>query len=225
MTGAVLQNLVGQRLGETLGAAASNRYYTDAEALSRLDAAQRLFVLLTLCLETSGTFILQPQTAIYQVQTQFADWLLPLRIRVGGKKVRPARFAELRALDGQWSKTRGDHPTRYAVRGFDLIGFWPSPIDNTPAAQVTYARSPIAIGSGSPEIPEEYHSCLVDGAIVLMRCKEGGQEFQKVLPLWDRFMGEAQRLGELVKARNREQGYDYLPFELARFDRSRLVNA
>jgi hypothetical protein len=56
-----------------------------------------------------------------------------------------------------------------------------------------------------------------------MRAKEGGQEWQKTLPLWNRFLDGAQKLGEYVRARNKEQGYDYLPIELAKFDRSRLI--
>lgn len=219
-----LQTRVLARVGEDSGAAAGNQYYTAAEALAALNIAQRLFVLLTLCLETSATMELTPGVAFYSLLSRFNDWLLPLRFR-GSKKLRPARLSDLAALDSAWSQAPGE-PVKYALLGFDLLALYQQPVA-TEVLNVTYARCPVPLMNAwdVPEIPVEYHPCLIDGATPLMRTKEGGQEWQKTLTHWDRFLNEADRLAKYVRARNREQGYDYLPFELAKFDRSRMLEA
>ena len=221
-----LQTRVLERLGEDPN---SPVYYTAANALSWLNAAQRLFVLLTLCLETTNTLQLAGGAAFYSMLTiaAFQDWLLPLRVRItGGAKLNPARLAELAALDAAWSVSPGA-PTRYALLGFDLLGIYQQPPAGVAMSlQITYARCPDPLLGGfneSPEIPAEFHPALADWAIPLMRAREGGQDFQKVLPLWDRGLDAATKLADYVRARNKEQGYDYMPVELRRIDRSKML--
>lgn len=225
MTLTQLQDRVLSRLGEDRSADAVNRYYTDAEAATWINAAQRLLVLLTLCLESTQSFTLSSNTCFYRMLTLFDDWMLPLRLRWAGGKITAARLSDLAALDAAWSISPGD-PQKYALVGFDLLAIYQQPTEAV-VTSLTYARCPAVLVNASdvPEVPAEYHPCLIDAAIVLLRLKEGAQEWQKTLPLFDRFMSEASRLAEYVRARNKEQGYDYQPFELARFDRSRLIQA
>lgn len=219
-----LQTRVLERLGEDPN---NPVYYTAADALAWLNAAQRLFVLLTLCLETTNTVNLTVNTAFYSMLPVFPDWLLPLRVRdaVTGARLNPARLSDMAALDGSWSASPGP-PQRYALLGFDLLAVWQQiSVGVAGSLQITYARSPDSLlGAGSvPQIPAEFHPALADGAIPLLRAREGGQDWQKVLPLWDRFIDAATKLADYVRSRNREQGYDYYPVELRRIDRSKML--
>jgi hypothetical protein len=217
------------RLLERLGDSASGEYvqvgyYTPTEALNWLNAAQRIFVLLTLCLENTQVFELAANQTFYSMLNQYADWMLPLRVRIaGGAHLRPARLSDMAAYDASWSVSPGV-PARYALVGFDLFAIYQQPLALT-SIDITYACCPpTLVNPGDvPAIPAEYHPVLIDGAIPLCRAKEGGGEFQKVLPHWDVFMDAAGKLGEYVRARNQEQGYDRMPAELKRFDRSKLL--
>jgi hypothetical protein len=218
------------RLLERLGENSSNpAYYQSSDAAAWLNATQRLFVLLTLCLETTGTLILNPTSSdetvtFYSMLSEFYDWLLPLRVRVAaGLKLAPSRLADLAALDANWVVSPGP-VSRYALLGFDLLAVYQQPLAAV-SINITYARCPDAMVNpgDNPQIPEEYHPALIDGAIPLMRAREGGSEWKKTMPLWDRFLDAAQKMGEYVRARNQEQGYDHLPVELRRFDRSKLL--
>lgn len=227
MTVFELQRRTITRLGDDPDANPTRMHYTPTEILARLNECQRLFVLLTLCLETTANFALTGAARYHMLDT-FSDWIVPLRFRNAlGNKVRPSRLADLAALDSDWSIQAGV-PTRYAHTGFDLLSVYKQ---NTSTVPITYARSPIdllstypADNSVEPEIPAEYHPTLIDGAIVLARVKEGMQEWQKVLPQWDRFLGSAAELADAVRARCREQGYDAAPVEINRYDQSRFLN-
>lgn len=219
MTAGELQALCLERVGED---PQSPVYYTEGEALVALNVAQRLFVLLTLCLERTVSLTVPGATSVYALTPTLYDLILLLRVRTSVQKLRAARLSDLAAADASWTVSPGE-PRMYAAVG-KLLALYPQRVGAV-SVSVTYAHAPALLsGSGSvPEIPAEYHACLVDGAIPLMRTKEGAQEWQKTLPLWNRFLDEAQRMGEYVRARNREQGYDNVPFELAKFDRSRMV--
>lgn len=213
-----MQTRLLERLGENPSAPA---FYTVRETVAWLNAAQRFMVLLTLCLEATATVVLTG--AFQSMLGQFPDWLLPLRIRVAGVKLKPSRFSDLAALDTAWSASPGP-AVRYAHVGFDFLGLYQQPGGGA-SCQVTYARCPAALASSGdvPEVPPEYHPALIEGAIPLLRAKEGGQEWKKVLADWDKFMDACQQLGERVRARNVEQGFDRMPVELARFDRSKML--
>lgn len=222
-----LQSRVLDRVGEIPGAAAGNQFYQVSDATAGINAAQRLMVLLTLCLETAQTYVLPEAPAtppFYKMLPIFPDWLLPLRIRLStGDKLRPSRLSDFAALDSSWSTT-ANKPKRYALLGFDFLALYPGPAIPY-SASITYAQCPPLLVNGSdvPAVPEEYQPDLIDGAIPLMRVKEGGGELQKVMPKWNRFLDACQKLGDYVRARNQEQGYDYTPVELRRFDRSKML--
>jgi hypothetical protein len=214
-----------ERLGDNPDLTPPYQYYTASEFLIWLNAVQRLFVLFTFDLEANVVFpIANDGTAFYRMLLYYSDWMMPLRVRVtGGYKLRPVRMSDLGALNAQWSATRGT-PEKYALLGFDLLGIYKQPTSPT-TLDITYARTPapMVLETDVPEIPEDYHPVLIDAAIVLCRTKEGAQEFAKQAPLWDRFLDACKKHAAYVRARNVEQGYDYEPFELERFDMSRVI--
>lgn len=200
-------------------------FYTSTEVVDALNEAQRLFVLLTLCLETTGTLALTAGTCWYYLLTEFPSFLLPLRVRItgNGAKLRPQRLAELDALDPAWQATAGT-PESYAQIGFSLFGVYKQPADVGTSLDVTYAQCPTTMAIGAtPQIPEEHHLALVDGALPILRMKEGGQEFAKTVPRFDRFLEAATSMANYVRARNLGQRYDRVPFEIEKFDRSKLI--
>jgi hypothetical protein len=221
-----LQRRVLDRVGDDPDADPSLMHYTPSEALAALNQCQRLFCLFTLCLETTANFSLTGQ-ASYHLLSTFADWIAPLRIRNGlGAKMRPSRLTDLAALDQSW-RVRTGTPTRYNIAGFDLLSVYKS---NTSVVPITYARSAVPLLSTypadngqAPEIPARSHPALIAAAVPILRIKEGMQEWQKTLPGWDQFLDEVEDVANQVRARNRELGYDSLPAELKRMDRSRML--
>lgn len=223
MTASDLQDRLLERLGDTQsGEYVQVGYYTPTEALNWINAAQRLMVLLTLCLETTGSLVLGAGDAWYSMLSQYSDWMLPLRVRVtgGGAKLLPSRLSDLAALDAVWSVSPGV-PARYALLGFDLFAVYQQPLEEM-SLDITYARcpDPLVGPNDLPEVPLAYQPALLSGAIPLLRVKEGGGELEKVLPLWDEFMEACGKLGEYVRNRNIEQGYDRMPFEIPKYDQS-----
>lgn len=226
MTVLELQRRTIERVGDDPDGAIALMHYTPTETLAALNQAQRLFCMFTLCLETTANFGLSGAARYRMLQT-FGDWIIPLRIRNAlGNKVRPERLADLAALDMSWSLQLGT-PTKYSHTGFDLLSFYKHDSSTIP---ITYARSAVdllstypADNGQVPEIPERYQPALIDGAIPLLRTKEGMQEWQKTLPQWNRFMDATQDLAIKVRARNKEQGYDAAPVELNRADQSRML--
>ncbi len=220
MLGQLLIDKTLERVGDDPDLLPSTQYYKPQEALAVLNQAQRLFSLLTLCLETTADMQLTG-AAFYRALTFFPDWIAPLRFRIpSGAKLKPSRLADLASLDNQWTSRAGT-PIRYSSSGFDLLGFYKQ---DSSIVRVTYARGPVLLdATTSPEIPEEYHPCLIDGAIPLLRVKEGAQEWQKTLPSWESFLKEANRCAAGVRARNVEQGFDRIPVEIRKFDRSAVI--
>lgn len=221
-----LQRRTIDRVGDDPDVNPSLMHYTPTEVLAALNQVQRLFCLFTLCLETTANFGLTGLPR-YHMLGQFADWIAPLNLRNAlGNKIRPCRLADLAALDRSWASHAGV-PVRYTRTGFDLLGFYQQ---NTSTISMTYARSAVELLSSypadnlqAPEIPERYHQALIDGAIPILRVKEGMQEWQKVLPQWDRFLAAVGELAGAVRSRNKEQGLDSLPFEIKRYDRSGML--
>lgn len=194
-----------------------NMYYRPAEVLVALNQLQRFFVFMTLCLETTATFTMSNAPA-YKMLTYFPDWIAPLRVR-GAGKIKPARLADFAALDAQWTGRPGV-TTRYAMSGIDLMSVHRQ---STAVLTITYARSPVYLAmTAEPEIPQEDHEGLIEGAIPLLRIKEGQQEWQKTLPSWGEFMAVISRRSQMMRARVIEQGYDSSPTELLMWDRSIL---
>ncbi len=202
-------------------------YFSASEVAGALNEGQRMFVLLTLCLESNGTQALDAGVSFYRMLNVFADWLLPLRVRVhgtGGQKLDPSRLQDLTALNPAWENEAGT-PARYSHLGLDLVAIHKRPSASGTSLDWTYARMPAKLRaeSDTPEIPEENHLDLIDYAIPLLRAKEGGAAFLGSLAYFDRFLESAMKKAEYVRARNKAQLYDRGPFEMKDFDRSRLV--
>jgi hypothetical protein len=220
-----MQGLVSQRLAEDV----TPTYYPTAEITARLNEAERFFILLTLGLEVTSTwtvpaYVPGTQSTFFHMLVTFPDWIVPLRITTAaGAKIRPGRGEDLFGLDPQWVNSPGAI-ARYTTAGTDLVGVYHQPTTAT-ALNVTYARAPVPLVNAGdvPESPAEYHAQLVDFAINAMRGVEGGQEFDKSLPLFGNFMKAATLYGNYVRSRNRGSQYDKVPPELEKFDMSQLL--
>lgn len=200
-------------------------YYTNAEALSAINEAMRFFALLTLGLEKTVTFNTGSSAPFFHMQSFFGDWLLPLRMTTStGKQVRPARLSDLDCLDANWQNSTGTDALRYVALGLDFVVIYPAS-QNLPTT-ITYARAPVPLVGAFdvPEFPEQTHPAFVDYGTYRLRFREGGQEFAKALPYFQRYLDEAQRYARLIRARNIGSRYDKLPFELERADLSKLLS-
>jgi hypothetical protein len=212
---------VSERLNE---GATGPVFYPKGEIVAGLNEAQRFFVLLTLGLEQTAPWSVTAATTWFHMLTVFADWLVPLRMADStGAKIRPARIEDLTALDAGWVSSAGA-PARYAALGADLVGIYKQPAAGA-TLTVTYARAPAALVSDAdvPEIPANYHPRLVDYAIYRPRQVEGGLEFAKSLVYLGSFLDGAKRYAAYMRARNLGSRYDKVPFELEKFDLSRVL--
>lgn len=253
MTLSALQQRLTARLDETAG---SETWYTTGTMRDALNEAQRIFVLLTLCLESIRPFVLTPGSRFYHM-LEWTDWLLPLRISLSqdttegqtatydavlgdqamyneqpypdlvastAPKLRPVTLGELCALDENWLAATGT-PERYGLLGFDFLFLDRAPEIPGVKLLVTYARSPLAMSADSdaPEIPEADHLALIDGAEVLLRLTEGGQELADAMPALDRFLAAVKLRAEDVRRRSTARGYDKSPAELTVPQISRII--
>lgn len=208
---------------ERLDEAATPVYWSLAEIKLALNKATRLFCFLTLCTERTATFAVNT-AAFYTISSSLSDFLLPLRIyNASGGRVYPYKFYELQVENPGWRSDAGS-PTKYAQAGYDMLAITKQPASSENLT-ITYAASPAVLSGNTdvPEIPEEYHPSLDKFARVWLRYKEGGQELQKTLHLLGEFLDDAQKHGEFVRAKSKAQLYDHVPFDLASFDRSRLM--
>lgn len=227
-------------------------YYTRQEVKDALNDAQLLYAFLTLCLETTAPFRLSVGVNFYPLLPLFPDFILPLRASwsttpgaagrwndprfgdpqfndglgtaTGSGRLRPIRLADLDARDATWLTATGT-PSRYGTLGFDLFYVYKAPDVDGYQAVITYARSPalMAADIDIPEIPENHHLSLVDIAVPMLRTKEGGQELKKELPSLKTAIASMAQLAAYVRARSLALRYDKLPFEIERFDASRLL--
>lgn len=200
-------------------------YYPKTELIAAANEAQALFVLLTLCLEQTSPWPVSPASAFHHMLAVFPNWIAPLRIaNAAGAKVLPSRLEDLSARNPAWLNSPGA-PVRYAAIGADLVA-----IDGQPAADgtvltVKYARNPVLLvnDTDEPEIRKQFHNSLVDYTIYRARQVEGGLEFQKAIPYLQSFLEFAQTEADYVRARAIAGRYDSQPFELQRYDRSKLL--
>jgi hypothetical protein len=195
------------------------------EVLAAINEGQELAAWLTLCLETTATLTLSANGVFYALRSQIPDFLVPLRLTGPHGRIRPATISDLDALNPQWQSwawTAGTQE-RYFTLGFSFFGITPQPVEDM-TATLTYAKAPAQlVGDAFPEIPEMYHHWLVNYGIYRIKVKEGGQSLERGMRYLNEFLDEMMKLGDYVRARSRAAKYDTLPFELALFDRSRLV--
>lgn len=202
--------------------------YTDPESpvppeiLAAIAEGQELAAWLTLCFETTVTLTLTGGNTWSLLRAILPKYLLPLRIMGATGRIRPCTLAELDALNPTWQGEPGT-PARYIAMGFSVFAISPQPALDTDV-QFTYARSPDQpVYDAFLELPEAYQPALIDYGIYKVKLKEGGQSLQRGVLHLNRFLDEMTKLGEYVRAKSRAARYDVLPFELALFDRSRLV--
>jgi hypothetical protein len=189
-------------------------YWTQAEAIKAVNEGQELFALITLCLESAGALTLTAATCFYTVRDALSDFLVPLRVSVGGARLAPTRLTDLDTLYRTWPSTAGT-PKRYAMLGLTLMAIAPQ-LAGGGTATVIYAREPavLSVLSNSPEIPPEYHPALVKYAVYYLLQKRGGQYLAKALECWREFLDDAAQCAAFVRRRNRARQYDTEPPEL-----------
>ncbi len=192
------------------------------EVLVAIAEGQELAAWLTLCFETTVTLSLAGGNTFSLIRSVLPNYLVPLRVMAAGRRVRPCTLAELDALNSSWQTEPGD-PARYVAMGFSFLAVNPQPSVDTDV-QFTYAKSPDpVVADAFLELPDAYQPALIDYGIYKVKLKEGGQGLQRGLVHLNRFLDEMTKLGDYVRAKSRAARYDVLPFELALFDRSRLV--
>ena len=209
MTLLTLEQLTWKKLNDTGGT-----YFPSAQAA--LNEAQRLFVLLSLCLEGNATLNLTANQLTLSILSQQADFLLPLRLfNSQGQQMRPALIADLEALDSDWQHTTGV-PFRYVVLGLDLLLLYPQPAA-ADTLTLVYARCPVGMASPGDvaEIRAASQYALVNYAAWALRQPQGGQELAKFASYLQEFLAEAMKVAKLVRDRNRDGGFITAPaFEL-----------
>jgi hypothetical protein len=130
-------------------------------------------------------------------------------------------LTELDAWNPQWQATAGT-PARYAALGSNLLAVTPQ---SSATLQFTYAASPVPLATGdTPLLPAAYHPALVSHACYRLKLKEGAQQLARGLGDLNMYLDAMQQLGTWVRSRSAASGYDLQPFELANFDRSKLVD-
>ena len=218
-----LQDRVEERLDED---GTTPVFYSTTQIKAALNRAQKLFALLTLCIERRDqTFALTAGQSFYpDVSSAFSDFLLPLRVKAGTTRVQPVQSHSLDLRYGAWESTAGT-PTHYFMKGLYFLGIYPRPSGIGTSLTVTYAGEPATLTNAgdTPEIPEEYHMCLIDYAEYRLRWQEGGQELAKTIARFGRFLEEADKCARYTRARAVAQRYDVMPFDLATFDKSLLL--
>jgi hypothetical protein len=247
---AELQQRTLRRLDESTTAPVA---VTLLEVTQALNEGQRLFAAISLSIERTQRFDLIANQAWYQVSEQIEDWFVPLRcmgrpVNSGvstfdtplfdavlfdelaansnpPSRVRPARLADLDAIDQEWQNARSDTTLRYGMMGFDTMFIYPAPLSSGVTMDITYAAVPRDLSGdyAEPDIPVQFHQNLIEYAVTTLRLTDGGTEFGRTAPLLGKFMEAAQRCADLVRARSKTLQYDRHPFELRAFDRSRLI--
>lgn len=200
-------------------------YYTAAEVLHALNVMQRLFCLLTLCIERTVTFTLTNGVAFYEIDNQISDFLVPLRVSHSGTRLRNETIHNMDLRDGAW-RTRPGNPRRYAIEGVSpgILAITPRPASGSHTLAFTYAAEPAALvlETDVPEIAPEQQPHLVDGAYWWLRLKEGGAEFAAAGQYLQRLLAATSKYASFTRARSRAQSYDSIPYDLATFDKSRF---
>jgi hypothetical protein len=194
-------------------------YYPRDMAVFCLNWAQRLFCLLTLCLEKTVSFTLGANTAHYKISDQIPDFIVPLRVSFNGVRVRPRKLGDLDRL-GAWSRALvtdgGQTPATikyYAQHGMDGLAIYPS-LTGSGTLSITYAAIPpdLVANSDIPVIQPEQQVHLPDLATWLIRLPEGAIEGVDLTQMpGQRGLEAMAKYAEFVRARVKGLAYDYEP--------------
>lgn len=215
MTGSEIQRRVYQRLDDDPNAPAG---VTPAEVLHAINFGQELAAMLTLCFETTAALTLPTGSPFIDLRALFPDYLVPLALRVDGRRIQPATLADLDAIDPTWQSS-AEAPSRYAALGFNLLAFTGQGTTDT-AAQFTYARTPARVVLDQAlELDDEYQPELVNFALWWISLKEGAQGLARGIGFLRSYLEAMKALAGYVRARSRLARYDVLPFELQLADR------
>lgn len=138
-------------------------------------------------------------------------------------KVRPARLADLDALNVSWPTVRNATVQKYGCLGLDLLYIYPAPADTGTSLEITYAAEPmeLTVDADVPDIPEAYHQALIHYAVGTLPMKFGGSELAQAADEFTRFLTLAEKCGETVRVRGKALQYDYPPFELKAWMKAR----
>lgn len=197
-------------------------YWTPAEVDHSINVAQRLWCLLTLCLEKTTSFTLVTDQAFYRVSDQIDDFIVSLRVSFSGTRLKSDTIHNLDLRSTTWRQTPGD-PTRYAQHGFNLLAVTPQPASGTPSLDMVYAAEPavMVLDADVPEIEPEQQIWLERFAFWFCCLKNGGIELKNAGKFLNEFLDAAAKYASFTRARSRAQMYDNVPFDLASYDRSR----
>jgi len=198
-------------------------YYTTAEVIHALNVAERLWALLTLCIEHN--FSVQIGFAGESFTDAPLGTIVPLQVNYGNIPVplKPETLHQFAARNSNWRNEAAGVPKRFAWAGWDLVAVSPPPISPLVAAKV--AREPFAmtIIQDTPGIEPEQQVHLVDFAIAFLRLKEGGQEMANAMEYMKRFLDAAEKYSRFNRSRTKGQVYDGVqPPDLSQWDRGRL---
>jgi hypothetical protein len=189
------------------------------EVLAAINEGQQLAGLLTLCFETTAAFSLSG--CWHTPRQTLTDLIVPLRITVAGVRLRPSTLGEMDGWNDAWQATAGT-AARYAALGCNL---WAVTPQQDATAQVTYAASPAVLAAtDTPPLPTEHHADLVEYGVYRIKLKEGAQQLSRGLGNLNAFLDSMTKLGAFVRAKCLLARYDAVPFELALFDRSKLID-
>jgi len=216
MTRAELKDAVLGDLGE---AADTGGFHTAGDAYVALDRAQQIFALATLCIERIAPITLAAATTFQALG--IADLIVPFTVRLtsNGRRLEPKTLADLTAYSLYWMGETGV-PVSYGVSGVGLLHVYKKVASPT-SLDILYAAAPATIPTEGPEIPAEYHSVLVDWAVVRARLKEGATPLQTDMQRLNAFWTAAQKCAAVVRARCQTMGYDVSPPEIRIPDFSR----
>lgn len=211
------------RLWKMLDDADGGQYYSRDFIDHCLNRAQRLFALLSLCIERTVTFNLTNGQAFYLISDQISDFVAPLRISFNGTRLRSDRIHDMDSRDSTW-RARPGNPARYATLGFDLLAITPQPVSGVNTLDFTYSAEPPLMVNPTdvPTLPGDQQAALLDGAYYFCRLPEGGAELQAATVYLKRFIDQAQKYAAFVRSKSRGPLYDVQSFDLRSFDRGRL---
>src|SRR5215467_5332070 len=195
---------------------------SDNLILNAVNEGQLFASFLTLFLVKTASFALSG-LAFYNPRQILPDFLVPLRLSVGGIRLRPSTLTELDGWNGAWQATAGP-PARYATIGSNLLAVTPQ---SAASMLFTYAASPplMVLTPGDVlVIPPAYHQSLVEYGIYRVRLKEGAQQLARGLTNLNTYLNAMQELGDWVRNRSKAAAYDVEPIEMQTLDRSKLID-
>lgn len=173
------QRLLDDVMG-SYGEETSGQIFRVADVRLHLEHAELLLALLRQLpgAEKTHDLLLTAGVPLYEIhmvqEQEFADFILPLRVRVNDLLMRPTSLASIVRLHPQWpTNATGDAPQSFFMVGMNYLGFYPTPASPL-LAKVTYLRTPPRNQtSGSPLIDSIWHEMLPLYSASVLLASEG----------------------------------------------------